>query len=141
MSDWIEFIFVETTFQEAFRDDPVMTVVKLVVLLICTLVIVIITAFVGSKFATKPPANVVNSVSYGHGGKGGSGGGQGGRGGNTTNIQGFPFIPGKYHIKIGKGGGPGQDGEESSITLPTGEVIVVSGGQGGNRSEEPSAKS
>jgi hypothetical protein len=38
---------------------------------------------------------------------------------------------GAYKVEVGKGGAPGEKGGASSITTPSGEIIIVSGGEGG----------
>jgi hypothetical protein len=82
-------------------------------------------------FSGSKPEKVTNITSYGQGGSGGSGGGRGGAGGNVANIHGIPLQVGAYKVEVGKGGAPGEKGGASSITTPSGEIIIVSGGEGG----------
>ena len=98
-----------------------------------------IAAIIGRKFGTKE-SPVIHNTSYGQGGSAGPNG-QGGAGGNVAHIQGFPLMPGTYDIKVGKGGAPGEPGEASSITTPTGSVFRVVGGEGAKETTRPSENS
>lgn len=138
MGDFLLKLFLgdAATFGAAFTNHPFIMSFKVLALLAILVISCIIIALINRRFGSKSGNSVVNTTSYtsyGQGGQAGPGG-QGGAGGNVAIHQGFPFEPGQYQIKVGEGGGPGQAGEASSITTPSGQVIIVGGGQGGQES-------